>query len=98
MFFKKKCFGLQNFLPPTQCPVVLQPEVWGTYVPGTGNLGWGPAVGLGLLTPAISLPKFYPSYMGVGPAHSMSPTPPTSLDGCDSFNSIVVRIPFNLIV
>ena len=33
----------------------------------------GPSVGLGLLTPEISLVNFYPPHVGVGPAHSVSP-------------------------
>ena len=37
--------------------------------PGLG----GPGVGLGLLTPEISLPSFYPLYVGERPAHSMFP-------------------------
>ena len=49
----------------------LEPRVLGTYLPGTGNLGWGPGVGLGLLTPKISLPKFYLSHMEVGPVCSV---------------------------
>ena len=61
-FFKRNCLGLQQ----------LQPEVVGTYVPGTGILGWGCGVGLGLLAPKILLPNFYPPNMGVGPAHSVS--------------------------
>ena len=44
----------------------------GTYLPGTGTLGWGPGVGLGLLTPQISLLNFYPPYMGEGPARFTS--------------------------
>ena len=53
-------------------------------------------VGLGFLTPEISFPNFYPQHMDVGPAHSAS-APPTNLDGCGFFNSIVVWLPFNLI-
>ena len=48
-----------------------QPEVMGTYLPGTGSLGWGPGVGLGLLAPEKSLPKFYLPHICVGPAHSV---------------------------
>ena len=41
----------------------------------------GPGVGLGLLTPEISLPIFYPQYVGVGPAHSTSaPLLPACMD------------------
>ena len=50
----------------------LQPEVMGTYLSGTGTLGWGPGVGLGFLTPQISLLNFYPPHVSVGPACSMS--------------------------
>ena len=32
----------------------------------------GPGVGLGLLTPEISLLNFYPPHMGMGPASSTS--------------------------
>ena len=48
----------------------LQPEVMGTYLPGTGILGWGPGMGLGLLAPELSFLNFYPLCMDVGPAHS----------------------------
>ena len=65
--------GHQEFLPLTKSPLFLQPEVEGTYLPGTETLGWGgPGVGLGLLTPEISLLNFYPPPVGEGLAHSMS--------------------------
>ena len=57
----------------------------------------GPGVELGLLTPEIFLPNFYPPHMDVGPAHSAFLLPPTSLDECSFFISVVVRLPFNLI-
>ena len=44
----------------------------GAYLSGTGTLGWGPGVGLELLTPEISLPNFYPPHVGEGPACSVS--------------------------
>ena len=44
----------------------------GIYFPGTGILGWGPGVGLELLTPEISLPNFNLPHMDVGPTHSTS--------------------------
>ena len=50
----------------------LQLEVMGTYLPGTGTLGWEPGIGLGLLFPKISLLNSYPTHMDVGPAHSAS--------------------------
>ena len=56
--------GLQKFLPLAQPLLVLQPEVVGTYLLGTGTLGWGAWLGLGLLAPEISLPNFYPLEVG----------------------------------
>ena len=38
---------------------------------------------------------FYPSYHGCGTSLFCVCAPPPSLDGCGSFNSIVVRLPFN---
>ena len=52
-------------------------------------------MGLGLLTPKISLPNFYPH--GCGTTPFCLRTPPTSLDGCGSFNSIVVGLVFSSI-
>ena len=43
-----------------------------TYLPGPGTLGWEPGVGLGLLTPEVSLSNFYLPHVDVGPAHSVS--------------------------
>ena len=53
----------------------------------------GPGMRLAHLAPQVPLLSFYLPHVDVGPAHSMSP--PTSLDGCGFFNSIVFRIPFN---
>ena len=51
-------------------------------------------MGLGLLTPEISLLNFYLVHVDVRPAGSVS----VSLqDGCGIFNSVVLRLPFNLI-
>ena len=44
----------------------------GTCLPGTGTLGWGPGVRLGLLSPMISLSNFYLPHVDVGPACSTS--------------------------
>ena len=55
----------------------------------------GPGMGLGLLAPELSVLNFYP----VGRRASLFCfcTLPTSLDGYGFFNSIVVKLPFNLI-
>ena len=54
-------------------------------------------MGLRLLGPEISLLNFYPPHVGEGPAHSASTLLlPVWMDVV-SFNSVVVRLPFNLI-
>ena len=65
-------WGSSSFFHRLNPHYFLQPEVMGTYLPGTGTLGWGPGVELGLLTPKISLPNFYPLQVGVGAACSAS--------------------------
>ena len=84
-FSKRSCFGLQGFLPLTQSPLFfffLQPEIMGIYLPGTGTWAGGPHMGLGLLSPEISLPNFYPhTYVALGPASSLSlPLLPVCID------------------
>ena len=92
---KRNCLGFQQPPALTQSPLVSQPEVVGTYLPGTGTLDWGPGVGLGLFTPEIALPNFYPR--GCGARAFCVCAPPTSHDTCGFFYSIVVRLPFNTI-
>ena len=58
----------------------LQTEIVGTYLPGTGSLGWRASWGLGLLTAEISLPYFYPPHVGDGPARSTSASRPVWMD------------------
>ena len=58
--FKRNCLGLQNFLPLSQSSLVFASRSCGDlsfwhWNPGLGGTG----VGLGLLTPKISLPIFY---------------------------------------
>ena len=81
--------------PVTQSPLVSQPEVVGTYLPGTGILGWGASCGSGNPHSEITLPNFYPCGCGASPFRVLGP--PTSLRGCSFFNSVVVRLPFNSI-
>ena len=67
----------------------------GTYLPGTGTLGWGAWCGAG--TPHsreffITPQNFYlPHMKWSSPFHVCAP--PTHLDGCGFFISIVVRLP-----
>ena len=71
--FKRNAWDSKSPVSLSHSPCwFLQPEVMGTYLPGTGTLGWGPGVGLGLLTPNISLLNFYLPHVCVGPAHFVS--------------------------
>ena len=64
--------GLPKLLPPTQSLLVFAARSCGDLPSRHWNPGLGvPGVGLGLLTPEISLPSFYLPHMGVGPAHSV---------------------------
>ena len=67
------------------------------HFPGTGTLSWGPVVVVGLILFQDIPPKFLSTTCGceTSPLHIC--THPTSLNGCGFFNSIVVRLPFNLI-
>ena len=82
---------------------VLQPEVTGTYLPGTGTLGWGSWCGAGTRHSWEMPPKFLSTSCGCGTSLFGICPPPTSLDGCGFFNSViffnsvVVRFLFNLI-
>ena len=59
--FKSNCLGLQKFLPLTQSPLVFAARSYGDLSAWHWNPGLeGPVLELGLLTPAISLPR-YPS-------------------------------------
>ena len=75
----------------------LQPEVVGTYLHGIGTLGWGGLVwgwdSLLLRNPS----EFLSTTHGCGTSPFHVYAPPTSLDGCGFFNSIVVRLSFNSI-
>ena len=87
-------WGSRSFFHQLNPCWFLQPEVTGTYLPGSGTLGWMALSGAGTPHSWDIPPEFYPPQVNVGPACS---APTTSLDGWGFFNSIVVRLPFNLI-
>ena len=91
------CLGLQKFLPQLNPLWFLQPEVVGTYLPGTGTLGWGAWCVFETPCSRDIPPEFYPAHLCVGPAYCGSGPDSTSLDGCGFFNSVVVRLPFSFI-
>ena len=75
----------------------LQPEVVGIYLPSTGTLHWGAWYGAGIPHCQDIPPEFLSTTRGWGTSMFLVCAPPTSLDGCGFFNSIVVRLPFNFI-
>ena len=96
-FFKRNCLGLLKFLPTTLSPLVFAARSMGTYLPGTGTLGWGSCYGAGTPHSRDYPPKFLSTTCVCGTSPFCIFSPPTSLDRCGFFNSVIVRFPFNLI-
>ena len=69
---RETALGSRSFFYQLNPHWVLQLEVVGIYLPGTGTQGWGLGVGLGLLTPEISFLNFYLLHFSEGPAYSAS--------------------------
>ena len=66
----------------------------GTYLLGTGTLGWVPGVGLGVFALKISILNFYLPHVDVGQACSVFlPLIPIWMDVFLFFNSVVVGLP-----
>ena len=95
--FKRTSQGSRIFFYQLNPCWSLQPEVVGNYLPGTGTLGWSVWYGAVTLHSQDIPPKFLSTThrRRTSPFHVSAP--PTSLDGRGLFNSIVVRLPFNLI-
>ena len=97
-FFERQCLGIQQFFHWLNPHWFLQPEVMETYLPGTGTLGWGTCWGAGTSLSRGIPPKFFIHHTCVWDQpipHLCISTPPTSLDACGFFNSIVVGLPLN---
>ena len=94
-FLRGTAWGPRSFFHRLNPHWFLQPEVVGTYPPGTGTLGWGTWYRAWTPRSQDILPEFL-STTCEGPAHSRS-VPLLPVDGCGFFNSIVVRLSFNLI-
>ena len=91
-FFKRNCLGLQKFLPPTQSPLVFAARSCGDL----SSWHWNPCLG-GLVWGWDSSLPIYPSQIlstthGCGTGLSRICAPPTSLDECGFFNSVVVKL------
>ena len=95
---KGTAWGSRSFFHSFNPCWFLQPEVVGTYLPGTGTLGWEAWCGAETLQSwniRMSLPNFYPPHVGEGPACSTSA--PLLTVWMDVVNSVAFRLPFNLI-
>ena len=80
----------------------LQPEVMGTYLPGTGTLGWVVWCRSGIPHSQRIPPNFYPPHVDMGlpvPCLCVFMSAPllANLDEYDFFNSLVVELPYSLI-
>ena len=90
-------WGSNNFSHQPNPHWFLQPEVVGTYLPGTGTLGWGAWCGVGTSWSSDIPPKFLSTICGCGTSPFCLCVPLASLNECAFFNSTVVRLPFNSI-
>ena len=73
-FFKRNYLEIQQFFPLTQSLLVFAARSYGTYLPDTGTLPWGP--GVEPLTLKIPLPNFYsPQRVGTSSFHISASSP-----------------------
>ena len=84
-FFKGNFLGLQNFFYWLNPHCILQPEVVGTYLPGTGILGCGAWCGAGTPHSQYVPPEFLYTTLGCGTSLFRISTHPTILGGCGFF-------------
>ena len=70
---------------------------YGNLSTSTGTLGWGSSCGAGAPCPQDTPLEFLSTKCGCGTSPLQISAPPTSLDECVLFNSIGVRLLFNLI-
>ena len=96
-YFKRNCLEFQNFIPPIQSLLVFVARSY----EDLSSWHWKPRQGswCGFGTPHSQdiPPEFLSTTHGCGTSLACICDPPTSLDGCGFFNSIVVRLPFNSI-
>ena len=94
--FQRNCLGLQQFLPPTQSPLVFVARICGDLFSWHWNLGLE-----GLLWGWDSLPLRYPSRVFIHHTWVRDQAIPCLCPSYQSqwmwFNSVVVRLPFSSI-
>ena len=96
-FFHRNCLVLHKFLPLTQSPLVSAAKSCGDLSSWQCYPGLGAWCGSGTLFSWVIPPEFLSTTCGCGTSPFQVSSPPTSLDGCGFFNSVVVRLPFNSI-
>ena len=96
-FFNENAWDSRIFFHQLNPHWFLHPEIVGTYLPGTGTLGWGAWCGAGAPCSWDIRPEFLSTTDGCVTSPFHVSTPPPSLDGYGFFNSLVFRFPFNLI-
>ena len=96
-FFKRNFLGLQKFYPLTQRPLVFATRSYGDLSSWHWNPGLGAWCGAGTPCSWDIPPEILFTTHGYGTSLFHVSAPPTSLDGCGFFNSVVVRLPFNSI-
>ena len=89
-------WGSRSFFHRLNLWWFVKPYVVGSYLAGTGTLGQWVWCVAGT-PPKDILPKSVSTTPGWGTSPFYFCAPPTSLDGCGFFNSVVVRLPFSLI-
>ena len=94
--FKRNCLGLQKFLPSAQSALVFGARSYRDLFFCSWNPGLGAWCGAG--TPCSQdIPPNFIHHMWVWDIPFCISAPPTSLDECGFSNSVIVRLPFNLI-
>ena len=90
-------WGSRSFFHQLNSHWFLQPEVVGIYLHGTETLDWESWYGAGNPHSQDISPEFLSTTCGCGTSPIHDCTTLTNLDWCGFFNSVVVRLPFNLI-
>ena len=97
-FFNGNTWDSRSFFHWLNPCKLLQPNIMGTYLSGTGSLGWGARCGAGVPCSQNVPPQFLPTTRVCGTSPFCFSVPPTIVNGCGFFNSIVVSLPFNSIL
>ena len=96
-FLKRNCLGFQKFLPLTQSLLGFAANSGGDLSSWHWNPGLGGLCGTGTAHLRDIPPKLLSTTRRCGTSPFCICTPPTSLDGCGFFNSVIVRLLFNSI-